>query len=123
MNESDMSIIDNDMKNAHKIETVRTDVPPIEEIANSKRWFKSATPKQTLDWYLKWVASILLLCGMSMRGIDGLQIYDLTISVIGVILWLWVSMLWRDRALIVVNSVGLLLLIRNLIQLLYGDTL
>jgi len=28
-----------------------------EEIKNSKRIFKSATPKYTLDWYVKWTAS------------------------------------------------------------------
>lgn len=95
-------------------------LPSIEEIANSNRWFKSATPKQTLDWYVKWVASSMLLMGMSMRGIEGLQLYDLTISIGGVILWLWVSILWKDRALIVVNSVGLLLLTRNLITMLNG---
>jgi hypothetical protein len=94
----------------------KDEIPPIEEIANSKRWFKSATPKHTLDWYIKWVASIFLLLGMSVRGIDEFVQYDLTISVIGVTLWLWVSLLWRDRALILVNSVGLLLLLRNLLQ-------
>lgn len=73
-----------------------------------------------LDWYVKWVASFALLIGMSIRGIEGLQVYDLTISVIGVTLWLWVSILWRDRALIVVNSVGLLFLLRNLIETLTG---
>ena len=103
-----------------EMETMEKQLPSLEEIANSNRWFKSATPKQTLDWYIKWVASAMLLAGMSMRGIDGLQIYDLTISITGVILWLWVSILWKDRALIVVNSVGLLLLVRNLITMLNG---
>ena len=103
-----------------ELETMEKKLPSVEEIANSNRWFKSATPKQTLDWYIKWVASAMLLAGMSMRGIEGLQVYDLTISIGGVILWLWVSILWKDRALIVVNSVGLLLLMRNLITMLNG---
>jgi hypothetical protein len=110
--------LDNAMREALNVaENDHTELT-IEEVVNSKRWFKSATPKYTLDWYVKWVASILLLCGMSMRGIDGFILYDLTISIIGVILWLWVSILWKDRALIVVNSVGLLLLIRNLLGVL-----
>jgi fatty-acid desaturase len=90
-----------------------------EEVKNSNRIQKSATPKYTLDWYIKWIASALLLVGMSMRGIAELIVFDLSISAIGVTLWLWVSILWKDRALIVVNSVGLLLLIRNLIGVLY----
>ena len=80
----------------------------------SNRIFKSATPKYTLDWYIKWVASSFILVAMSMRGIDGLQFYDLTISTVGITLWLWVSILWQDRALIILNGVGLLFLLRNL---------
>ena len=56
-----------------------------DEIKNSKRIQKSATPKYTLDWYIKWVASAFVLAGMSMRGIDGLQLYDLSVSMIGII--------------------------------------
>ena len=36
-----------------------------EEILNSKRIFKSATPKYTLDWYVKWVASIVILISLA----------------------------------------------------------
>ena len=86
-----------------------------EELKNSNRIQKSATPKYTLDWYVKWIASIMILIGMSIRGVDGLQVYDLSISIVGIALWLWVSILWKDRALIILNAVGLLFLIRNLI--------
>ena len=87
-----------------------------EELEKSKRVFKSATPKYTLDWYIKWIASIFVLAAISMRGIDGFQFYDLSLSVIGVGLWLWVSILWQDRALILLNGVGLLFLLRNLFE-------
>ena len=87
-----------------------------EELANSKRIFKSATPKYTIDWYVKWVASTFILAAMSMRGVAGLESTDLIISTIGVALWLWVSILWKDRALVLLNGVGLLFLIRNLIE-------
>ena len=107
-------------KIAEELATKEENLPSPEEIANSPRWQKSATPKQTLDWYVKWVASICVLAGMSMRGIEGLQLYDLTISVVGIILWLWVSIIWKDRALIILNSFGLLLLVRNLITTLNG---
>ena len=36
-----------------------------EEIENSKRIFKSATPKYTIDWYVKWASSIILICAIS----------------------------------------------------------
>jgi hypothetical protein len=91
-----------------------------QEIENSNRIQKSATPKYTLDWYVKWVASVFVLAGMSMRGVEGLQLYDLIASTIGITLWLVVSILWKDRALIVLNGAGLLFLIRNLVIQLNG---
>jgi hypothetical protein len=91
-----------------------------EELENSKRIFKSATPKHTLDWYVKWVASCFVLCAMSLRGIEGLQMYDLGFSVIGITLWLWVSIQWQDRALIILNGAGMLLLLRNIFTALNG---
>ena len=87
-----------------------------EELANSARIQKSATPKYTIDWYVKWVASFFILAALSMRGVPGLEYYDLILSVIGVTLWLWVSIIWKDRALVLLNGVGLLFLLRNLFE-------
>ena len=84
-----------------------------EELKKSKRIFKSATPKYTLDWYIKWVASVFVLAAMSMRGIPELQTWELGLSGICITLWLVVSILWKDRALILLNGVGLLFLVRN----------
>ena len=98
-----------------------TQTPSPEELKNSKRWFKSATPKYTFDWYIKWIASIFILAAMSMRGVEGLQLYDLILSLIGIIGWLIVSMVWEDRALIMLNSFGLVLLLKNLITALVAQ--
>ena len=95
--------------------------PSPEELKNSNRWFKSATPKYTPDWYIKWVSSIFILAAMSTRGVEGLQLYDLSLSIIGIAGWLIVSAIWKDRALICVNSFGLVLLLKNLIDLLVGE--
>lgn len=89
---------------------------PKEELENSKRIFKSATPKYTVDWYIKWVASALVLTSMGVRGIPELVVIDLTTSILGVFLWLVVSILWKDRALIMLNGVGLLFLLRTAIE-------
>ena len=90
------------------------------ELENSKRIFKSATPKYTIDWYIKWVASALVVAAMSVRGLDGYQMYDLSLSIAGIIGWLIVALIWRDRALRLVNAVGALFLIRNLVIALTG---
>lgn len=86
-----------------------------EELKRSKRIFKSATPKYTFDWYLKWIASMFVLAAMSIRGVEGMELTDLSLSVTGIGLWLVVSFLWKDRALILLNGVGLMFLIKNLV--------
>ena len=84
------------------------------EIENSKRIFKSATPKYDISWYVKWIASMFVLAALSVRGVEGLQFYDLILSIFGIAGWLVVSILWKDRALLILNGVGLIFLVRNL---------
>jgi len=88
----------------------------VAEIQHSTRIYKSVTPSGTPDWYLKWFSSFFVLCAMSIRGVEGLQMWDLTFSTIGIIGWLGVSIIWRDRALIILNGVGLVFLVRTLAQ-------
>ena len=88
-----------------------------EDFEKSNRWLKSATPKQTVDWYVKWIASAFVLMGMSIRGLEGLQTFDLALSMTGVLLWLWVSIIWNDRALIVLNAAGFMLLTKNILTI------
>ena len=71
--------------------------------------------KKDLAWFIKWVSSFIVITAMSLRGIEGMQIYDLTLSIVGVAGWLCVGMLWIDRALIILNAVGLVFLFRNLL--------
>ena len=73
------------------------------------------TNKKDTAWYIKWVASFTIICAMSLRGIEGMQFIDLILSIVGVAGWLWVGMLWKDRALIILNAVGLFLLVKNLL--------
>ena len=73
------------------------------------------TDKKDAAWFLKWVSSFIIICAMSLRGIEGMQFIDLILSLFGVAGWLWVGMLWKDRALIILNAVGLFLLIKNLL--------
>ena len=66
-----------------------------EELKNSKRIYKSATPKYTVDWYCKWIASAFVLMAMSIRGVERMEIYDLYLSIVGIFLWLVVSVIWK----------------------------
>ena len=81
----------------------------------TKYWGRYRTT--TYDWYLKWIASIIILCAMSIRGVPELSTLDLQLSITGVFLWLIVSLVWKDRALILLNGVGLLFLVKNYIQM------
>jgi hypothetical protein len=62
------------------------------------------------------VSSVLILAAMSVRGVEGLQMWDLSLSITGVLGWLIVAAIWEDRALIVLNSFGLLLLLKNIVE-------
>ena len=62
---------------------------------------------ENFDWYIKWVASILVLISLAMRSAGiGYRMYDLVFGLAGIILWLWVSIVWKDRALIMLNAVS-----------------
>ena len=82
----------------------------------TKYWGRYRTT--TYDWYLKWVASIIILCAMSIRGTPEFAPLDLQLSIIGVFLWLIVSLAWKDRALILLNGIGLLFLVKTYINIL-----
>jgi|TARA_R100001480_G_scaffold15443_1_gene24350 hypothetical protein len=71
--------------------------------------------KKDTAWFIKWVSSFIVVTAMSLRGIQGMEIYDLVLSIVGVSGWLCVGMLWKDRALIILNAVGLVFLFRNLV--------
>jgi hypothetical protein len=73
------------------------------------------TDKKDAAWFIKWISSFIVITAMSLRGIEGMQIYDLSLSIVGVAGWLCVGMLWKDRALIILNAVGLVFLFRNLL--------
>jgi len=87
-----------------------------EELENSKRIFKSATPKYTIDWYIKWIASAILLCAMASRSNPELAIYDQTFSLVGTLGWLIVALIWKDRALIILNTAAVIILGSGLIS-------
>ncbi len=74
--------------------------------------------KESIAWYLKWFSSVVIVIAMSMRatGEPSYAIYDLWFSTIGVFGWLGVSLLWKDRALIMLNAIGLLILLSGILK-------
>ncbi len=78
------------------------------------------TPKQTKDWYIKWSASILLLTAMVLRATGDYPFTDMCLSLIGCVGWLIVAMLWKDRALIILNAIAAFILMTGITNILVG---
>ena len=73
------------------------------------------TPTHTIDWYIKWVASIIIIISviLTSNNIYPLNLFFYSAGLSG---WFIVALLWNDRALLVVNAVSLALLLNGLIS-------
>ena len=91
-----------------------------EEVENSKRIYKSATPKQTPDWYVKWAASITLLVAMVIRASGTNPFVDTCISFIGCAGWIAIGIMWKDKAILVLNVVACFILATGIVNSLIG---
>jgi len=70
-----------------------------------------------LTWYIKWAATILVLIAVMCRSVDEIpKIYDVAFSWAGTLGWLYVGLQWKDRALIILNSVIGFLLFTALVR-------
>ena len=72
------------------------------------------TPTHTLDWYIKWIASIILVGGVILTS-NNIYPLNLMVHAIGMFGWFIVAIIWNDRALLVVNAVSLALLLNGLV--------
>ena len=73
------------------------------------------TPTHTLDWYIKWIASIILVVGVILTS-NNIYPLNLIVHAIGMFGWFIVAIIWNDRALLVINAVSLVLLINGLVS-------
>ena len=68
-----------------------------------------------LDWYIKWFASIVSIFGAAVTALD-MYPYNMYFQFVGITGWLIVGIMWKDWALIVVNSIGALILFAGIIH-------
>jgi energy-coupling factor transporter transmembrane protein EcfT len=73
------------------------------------------TPTHTLDWYIKWVSSVILVGGVILTS-NNIYPLNLMVHAIGMFGWFIVAIIWNDRALLVVNAVSLALLLNGLVS-------
>ena len=87
---------------------------------NSSRVIKKVTPKGDLSWYVKWVSVFLILFATVARSVGTMPQVDMWFGLFGTIGWAWVGYLWHDRALLVLNSILVTLLIIGLANFYLG---
>jgi hypothetical protein len=67
------------------------------------------TPTHDLSWYVKWISSLFVMTAWMLTSAN-LYPYNIMIQIIGVAGWLWVGYLWHDRAIMVLNAMGVMFL-------------
>jgi hypothetical protein len=74
---------------------------------------------QETVWYIKWASSIILVIAM-IATTNNLYPYNMFLQFFGCLGWLWVSIIWNDRALIIVNSVACAIFINGFVMYFKG---
>ena len=62
--------------------------------------------KKDLNWYLKWIGTVVLILGTAINSLGYYPEGPITLALGGVI-WLIVSIRWHEASLIVTNAVML----------------
>ena len=75
---------------------------------------KKLAPTHTLDWYIKWIASVFLIAGVILTS-NNIYPLNLFFHAAGMFGWFIVSILWNDRALLVINAVSLAILVNGMV--------
>ena len=73
------------------------------------------TPTHTVDWYVKWVASIIIIISVILTS-NNIYPLNLFFYAAGLSGWFVVALLWNDRALLVINAVSLALLLNGFVS-------
>ena len=81
---------------------------------------KKVTPLHDLSWYVKWCSVFFVIIGWVLNSAN-LYPYNIMVQIIGVAGWLWVGYLWHDRALIVLNSIGVAFLSIGIINYFFNQ--
>jgi hypothetical protein len=72
---------------------------------------------KTFVWYIKWLATFFIISGVVCRSAGPeYQLYDIIFGIVGTALWAWVSLIWQDRALIVLNATMFVILVIGLLK-------
>ena len=73
------------------------------------------TPTHTKDWYIKWLASIILIFGMILSS-NNIYPENIIAQATGAFGWLVVGLLWHDRAIIIINAIAFAILFSSIVH-------
>ena len=85
------------------------------ELSGIMTVLEKQTPIHTLDWYVKWIASIIIVISVILTS-NNIYPLNLFFYAAGLSGWFIVALLWNDRALLVVNAISLALLLNGLVS-------
>ena len=77
------------------------------------------TPTHTKDWYIKWISSIILIGGMLLNA-QNIYPINLYVTAVGIAGWVIVGFMWKDRSIMILNTVALTIYLNGIIQFLWG---
>ena len=85
------------------------------ELSSNMTMLEKQTPIHTLDWYVKWIASIIIVISVILTS-NNIYPLNLFFYAAGLSGWFIVALLWNDRALLIINAVSLALLLNGLVS-------
>ena len=84
----------------------------IEALEDSLSKVRKVTPVHDSTWYVKWISVAFVCMAVLCRSVEEIpKIFDVTFSIVGTAGWLWVGFKWHDRALIILNTILLAMLV------------
>jgi len=84
----------------------------IEALEDSLSKVRKVTPVHDSTWYVKWISVAFVCVAVLCRSVEEIpKIFDVTFSIVGTTGWLWVGFKWHDRALIILNTILLAMLV------------
>lgn len=77
----------------------------LEELQEEFDIVKPTTPTGTVDWYVKWCATLLAVTGVFLISAD-LMMYGQLAYISSTLGWIYVGMQWGDRAIMIGSSIS-----------------
>ena len=73
------------------------------------------TPTGTPDWYVKWAATVLAVAGVFLISAN-FTMYGQVAYILASMCWVFVGMVWSDRAIMIGSSISGTAVAMNLVQ-------